>query len=83
MWNKERRRRVDAGENMSFQERLQKVLENLPAERLPEVVRFVEFLVWREEQSAWQEFGKRQLAKAYGANEPEYSEADLKAEPQS
>lgn len=63
---------------MSFPESLQEVLEKLPPERLPEIVRFVEFLVWQEEQRKWQQSGKRQLAKAYGANEPEYSLADLK-----
>jgi hypothetical protein len=31
-----------------------------------------------EERSAWVEFGARNLARAYGDDEPEYTTADLK-----
>lgn len=64
---------------MSIQERLHEVLENLPAERWPEVLSFVEYLLWQEDRGDWQAFGKQQLARAYGPAEPEYSKADLKA----
>jgi hypothetical protein len=32
----------------------------------------------QEERQAWSQFGRSSLAKAYGADEPEYTEADLK-----
>lgn len=65
---------------MSVRQSLEKVLESLPDERLNEVLNFAEFLSWREERGAWREFGRAQLAKAYGPNEPEYSMNDLKKE---
>ena len=63
---------------MNVMATLEKVLQTLPDERQQEVLSYAEFLSWREETIAWQNFGKAQLAKAYGPNEPEYSSADLK-----
>jgi hypothetical protein len=65
---------------MSVKEAIEKLLEGLPEERLREVLDFAEFLSWRDEDAAWRQFGKTQLAKAYGPDEPEYSSADLKPE---
>jgi hypothetical protein len=65
---------------MSVMESLEKVLEALPDDRLREVLDYAEFLSWREDSIAWRNFGKTQLAKAYGPNEPEYSAVDLKKE---
>jgi hypothetical protein len=55
-------------------------LQNLPDERLRELLDFAEFLSWREEREGWRQFGQAQLARAYGPNEPEYTSADLKQE---
>lgn len=63
---------------MSVKESLGKFLDALPEERLREILDFAEFLSWREDHAAWQQFGKAQFARAYGANEPEYTRADLK-----
>lgn len=65
---------------MSIMERLEKVLDTLPDDRLREVLDYAEFLSWRDESEAWRTFGKSQLANAYGSNEPDYSIADLKKE---
>jgi len=44
---------------------------------------FARFLSLREDREAWQEFGRRQLARAYGNEEPEYTLDDIKPELQS
>jgi hypothetical protein len=66
---------------MSVRDRLQSLLASLPEDRLREVLDFTEFLCAQDEREAWQQFGKTQLAKAYGADEPEYGLPDLVAEP--
>ena len=66
---------------MSVKETLEKVLNGLPEARQREVLDFAEYLSWQEEREEWREFGKAQLARAYGPNEPEYTTADLKPEP--
>jgi len=63
---------------MGVKQTLERLLDTLPEERLREVLDFAEFLSWREERTGWQEFGKAQLARAYGADEPEYTRTDLK-----
>jgi hypothetical protein len=69
--------------SMSARENLEKLLKDMPEERLREIVDFAAFLKWQDERGAWQDFGKAQLARAYGPDEPEYTRADLKAEPNS
>lgn len=66
---------------MTVRESLEQVLQRLPDERLREVRRFAQFLLWEDERAEWQSFGRAQLARAYGDNEPEYSEADVKPGP--
>jgi len=66
---------------MSVRQSLDKLLEGLPEQRLREVLEFAEFLAWREDRAAWQQFGQAQFARAYGPNEPDYSTADLKRGP--
>ena len=65
---------------MSVRECLNKVLEMLPEDRLSEVLDFAQFLGWQQERDEWRRFGQAQLARAYGPDEPEYSEDDLKTE---
>jgi len=65
---------------MTVKETLERVLKMLSEERLREVLDFAECLSWREGHKEWQHFGKAQIARAYGSNEPEYTMADLKAE---
>jgi hypothetical protein len=63
---------------VSARETLEKVLQTVPEERLPEVIRFAEFLSWQDERDSWRRFGQAQIAKAYGPDEPEYSLDDVK-----
>ncbi|MBI3461713.1 MAG: hypothetical protein HY000_01435 [Planctomycetes bacterium] len=65
---------------MSVRESLNQVLETLPEDRLSQVRDFAEFLNWQQERQDWKRFGQTQLARAYGPDEPEYSETDLKVE---
>jgi len=58
---------------------LEGVLQGLPEHRVQEVLDFARFLTLREDREGWQEFGRTQLARAYGDDEPEYTTADLKA----
>ena len=64
---------------MSTREVLDRVLQSLSEERVREVLDFAEFLQDKDAQ-AWRQFGRAQLARAYGPDEPEYSTADLKPE---
>lgn len=62
---------------MAVKEMIDEVLQTLPEERLLELLDFARFLSCAEEQADWRRFGRAQLARAYGPNEPEYTEADL------
>jgi hypothetical protein len=66
---------------VSVKENLEKVLKELPEDRLRSVLDFAEFLNWQDDTNAWRQFGKAQFARAYGPDEPEYTLSDLKAEP--
>jgi hypothetical protein len=65
---------------MTAREMLDQVLVELPEDRVAEVLDFARFVSSREEREAWRQSGRAQLARAYGDNEPDYSEADLKPE---
>jgi hypothetical protein len=64
---------------MSTREQLDDVLRRLPADRLGQVLDFARFPAWQEERADWQQFGRSQLARAYGEDESEHTEADLKS----
>jgi hypothetical protein len=68
---------------MTLPEQLDHVLAGLSRARLSEVLDFASFLAWLDRQEAqelenWRRFGQAQLARAYGENEPDYSETELK-----
>ena len=65
---------------MSARQMLEQVLLELPEDRVGEVLDFARFLNSQEEREAWSALGRGQLARAYGDDEPEYTEADLKPE---
>ena len=65
---------------MTTKEALNKLLEGMPEERLRELLDFAEFLSLCEERNGWRSFGQAQLSRAYGSDEPDYTEADLRPE---
>jgi hypothetical protein len=65
---------------MTTKEALEEVLLVLPDHRLNEVLDFARFLSWQEEAAAWRDFGRAQLARAYGPDEPDYTLDDVKPE---
>lgn len=67
---------------MSLKKALDELLAVLPEEQTQQVLDFARFLHVRQEQEEWRRFGAQQLARAYGPNEPEYTEADIKPERQ-
>ena len=62
---------------MTVKESINDVVQSLPDDRLRELLDFAQFLRWQSEREDWRRFGQAQFAKAYGPNEPEYTEADL------
>jgi len=65
---------------VTTKEVLEQILLELPENRLGEVLDFAKLLSVQGEREAWRQFGQSQLAKAYGNDEPDYTEADLKPE---
>ena len=65
---------------MSLKKTLDELLATFADEQLREVLDFAEFVNARQEREQWRRFGAQQLARAYGPDEPEYTEADLKPE---
>jgi hypothetical protein len=70
---------------MTTKEKLFQVLETLPEARLVQVLDFARFVYWlerqaRDEVADWQRFGWEQFARAYGPDEPEYTETDVRPE---
>lgn len=65
---------------MRVKKALDELLAAFPEDQLREVLDFAQFLTLQQERQEWHRFGMQQLARAYGPDEPEYSEADLKPE---
>ena len=65
---------------MTNRDLLEGIIDGLPENRLQEVLDFARFLSLQEEREGWQEFGRRQLACAYGEDEPEYGLDDIRTE---
>jgi hypothetical protein len=68
---------------MTSKDLLAGILQNLPEDRVQEVLDFARFLSLQEDREAWQEFGRRQFSRAYADDEPEYGPSDIKPELQS
>ena len=63
---------------MSTREQLDALLSQLPAEKLTQLLEIARELARDGDREAWQQFGLEQFARAYGPDEPDYSEADVK-----
>jgi hypothetical protein len=65
---------------MTSRDLLEGVLQSLPEDRLDEVLDFARFLSFQDDREAWQAFGRRQFARAFGEDESEYGPDDIKRE---
>jgi hypothetical protein len=63
---------------MVTKDEIQRVLEELPEDRVHQVLDFARYVSQANEAEEWRSFGKSQFAKCFGNDEPEYSEADIK-----
>jgi hypothetical protein len=57
---------------------LETLLQGLSDDRRRQLIDFARFLAVEDERRSWEEFGRIQLARGYGPDEPEYSAADIK-----
>ena len=57
---------------MTSRDLLEGILQSPPENRLEEVLDFARFLSLQEDREAWRAFGRGQLARAFGEDEPEY-----------
>ena len=67
---------------MSALARLEPILEGLSEDRIRQLIDFARFLAVEQERQEWLRFGPQQLARAYGPDEPDYSEADIRPDRQ-
>ncbi len=65
---------------MTTKEALGALADEMSEERLREVLDFARFVSRRAEGDAWTGFALEQLSRAYGPDEPGYTEADLEPE---
>jgi hypothetical protein len=64
---------------MTAKDVLEQILLELPENSLDEVLDFAKFLsAKQEDREEWRQFGQSRLSRAYGDDEPEYTEADMK-----
>jgi hypothetical protein len=63
---------------VEMREAIQKALDDLPDERVREVLEFARFISQADEARDWRTFGESRFGRAYGNDEPDYSEADIK-----
>jgi hypothetical protein len=55
---------------VNLKDRLHQMVDELPEERLRELLDFAQFLDQKEEWDAWREAGRRRLGSLYGPDEP-------------
>ncbi|HEX4589278.1 MAG TPA: hypothetical protein VH120_05080 [Gemmataceae bacterium] len=63
---------------MSTREQLDALISRLPPEQLNQLLEVARELARDRDRETWQQFGLEQFARAYGPDEPDYSEADTK-----
>jgi len=66
------------GDTMTAQEQINQVAAGLSEPQLGHLLNFALYLRLQEETNEWRSAAQHQFAKAYGDNEPEYTEADIK-----
>ena len=68
---------------MNAREVIAEITGALPDSQVEQLLDYARYLSLQGERADWQAFGKLQIAKAYGDDEPEYTEADLRRNSQS
>lgn len=68
---------------MNARDAISEITRTLPDARVKQLLDYARYLCLEVERADWKEFGKVHLAKAYGDDEPEYSEADLRRDSRS
>jgi len=63
---------------MSTPARLEPILPGLSEERIRQLIDFARFLALEQDRQEWLQFGQERLARAYGPDERDYSEADIR-----
>jgi len=63
---------------MNVRARLEPILECLSEDRIRQLIDFARFLAMEQDRQEWRRFGQEQLARHYGQDEPEYTEADIR-----
>ena len=65
---------------MTAKQALIELVTKLPEDRAAEILDMARVVLDREEQDDWREMGLRQFGRAYGEDEPDYTEADIRSE---
>ena len=68
---------------MTVKQQLEEALSGLNEEQQRLLLALARALDSRQEAADWTRFGADQFARAYGDDEPEYTEADIKLDPTS
>ena len=63
---------------MTAKESLERVLQTLAEQQQQELLDFAMFLSCKNEREDFRQIGLAHLARCYGPDEPEYTEADIK-----
>ncbi len=68
---------------MTVRQKVDELLSGMSEEQQRIVLELARFLSAQSQQDEWRRAARDQFAKAYGDEEPEYTDADVKAESES
>ncbi|HXE53237.1 MAG TPA: hypothetical protein VN541_09495 [Tepidisphaeraceae bacterium] len=63
---------------MTARQILDDAMRELDEGQIEKLAEYASFLRWRREAADWRRFGREQLSRAYGDDEPLYTTADIK-----
>jgi hypothetical protein len=67
---------------MTAKQALLELVTKLPEERAAEILQMAQSVLDEQEREDWRGLGLRSFARAYGDDEPDYTEADIRPEKQ-
>jgi hypothetical protein len=65
---------------MQLHKDIYQVMEKLPEDKLRQLLDYAKFLAQSPEEREWRDYSREQFARAYGADEPNYTIHDIKPE---